>query len=197
MNKSTKIQNNDQEPNRQEPEIRQPEIRQIVQLGNPILREQAQVISDLSSQTMQQLIVDLITTAKDAGGVGIAAPQIGVSLQLFIMASSPNSRYPNAPEMEPTAIFNPVIIESCGEVLKDWEGCLSVPGIRGLVPRPSQITTEFQTADGKKHRKQFEGFIARVFQHEFDHLIGLTFLDRVTDNKDLMSEQEFYRQVMG
>lgn len=173
------------------------QIRQIIKLGNPILRQMAQPIKAVTSPSSQQLVKDLIATAKDAGGVGIAAPQIGESQQLFIMASSANSRYPDAPKMEPTAIFNPVIIESGGELVEDWEGCLSVPDLRGLVPRHSLITAEFQTSDGRKHQKQFEGFIARVFQHEFDHLIGLTFLDRVTDNKYLMSEQEFYQQVIG
>ena len=170
-----------------------PKIRPIVQLGNPILRQQAQPISDITSNAIQQLVMDLIATAKDAGGVGIAAPQIGESLQLFIMASSPNERYPNAPEMEPTAIFNPKIIETDDEISKDWEGCLSVPSVRGLVPRPSRIIATFETIDGQKHRKQYDGFLARVFQHEYDHLIGLTFLDQVTDNKDLFSEHEFYQ----
>jgi peptide deformylase len=197
MNKNPKPHLNVKESDPLNPLTLEPKIRPIAQLGNPVLRQQAQAISELSSQATRQLVMDLIATAKKAGGVGIAAPQIGVSLQLFIMASAPNSRYPNAPTMEPTAIFNPKIIESSGDILKDWEGCLSVPAIRGLVPRPSCITVEYQTADNQKKHKQLEGFLARVFQHEFDHLIGLTFLDRVENNKDLMSEQEFFQQIIG
>jgi len=173
----------------------EPIIRPIAQLGNPVLRKPAEPIIDVTATAIKQLVADLIATAENAGGVGIAAPQVSESLQVFIMASNPNSRYPTAPNMTPTAIFNPKIVKSGGEIIKDWEGCLSVPGIRGLVPRHSQISVEFETADGIKQHQEFEGFIARIFQHEYDHLIGLTFLDQVTNNKDLMSTQEFRRQL--
>jgi peptide deformylase len=176
--------------------MNQVNIRPILTLGHPVLRKIAKPIQDIGSQDSKQLIYDLQATAQSAGGVGIAAPQVGESLQLFIMASQPNARYPNAPAMTPTPIFNPKILSYGDEIHKDWEGCLSVPNIRGLVPRPNKVTVEYFSAQGHPERKTFEGFLARLFQHEFDHLIGLTFLDRVDDNKALMSDYEFRRQIL-
>jgi peptide deformylase len=111
------------------------------------------------------------------------------------LASHPNQRYPHAPEMPPTAIINPKIIVHSTESQKDWEGCLSVPGIRGLVPRYQKIEVEYTTRDGKLERKIFTDFIARVFQHELDHLDGLLFLDRIETTQDLYSEAEYQKLI--
>jgi peptide deformylase len=152
------------------------EILSIYQLGNPVLREIAKPITNVHDPEIQELIDNLIATAKNATGVGIAAPQVGISYQLLILASQPNARYPNAPKMEPTAMINPTIISHSEEMVKDWEGCLSVPGIRGLVPRYRLIEVEYICRDGKLQRQELTDFVARIFQHEYDHLQGLVFL---------------------
>jgi peptide deformylase len=96
--------------------------------------------------------------------------------------------------MTPTAIINPEILHCSHEKIKDWEGCLSVPSIRGLVPRHTQITVRYYDQQGNEQKKEFTGFIARIFQHELDHLNGLTFIDQLESTKDLVSEIEWYRQ---
>jgi peptide deformylase len=111
------------------------ESLQIAQLGNPILRQPARLIENISAQHIQHLINNLIVTVTAANGVGIAAPQVSEQHCVFIVASRPNLRYPHAPLMEPTAMVNPRLVDHSEEIIKDWEGCLSIPGIRGLVPR--------------------------------------------------------------
>jgi peptide deformylase len=164
---------------------------QVIELGNPILRQIAQPILDVQNDRLQQLIDDLLVTVKQANGVGIAAPQTARSLRLFIVASRPNPRYTTAPTMEPTAMINPRILSHASEVVKGWEGCLSVPGIRGFVPRYAAIEVEYTGRDGKLYQQKLEGFIARIFQHELDHLDGKVFLDRVKSTEDLITEHEF------
>jgi peptide deformylase len=166
----------------------------IAQLGNPILKQKAEKVENILSDECQQLINQMMDTVKAANGVGIAAPQIHQSLQIFIMCSKPNIRYPDAPLMEPTAVINPEILNSSHEKIKDWEGCLSVPSLRGLVPRHQQISVRYSDQKGNVHQKQLSGFIARIFQHEFDHLNGLTFIDQLESSNDLMSESEWYQQ---
>jgi peptide deformylase len=168
----------------------------IVQLGSPILRQKAQIIENIHDKWLQQLIDNLIATAMVSQGVGIAAPQVSGSYRLFIIASRPNPRYPNAPEMEPTAMINPRVIAHSRETIKGWEGCLSIPGIRGLVPRYHAIEVEYTTRDGQLHRQQLTDFVARIFQHEYDHLEGIVFLDRVESTHDLMSEAEYQQQIV-
>ena len=168
----------------------------IIQLGHPTLRKIAEPVHDILSETTQQLINHLFETVKKAGGVGIAAPQIDISERIFIMCSKPNQRYPDAPLMEPTAIINPKIIAHGDEVEKDWEGCLSVPSIRGLVPRYNSIHVSYYDQYDNKHNKDLSGFLARIFQHEMDHLDGLTFVDRVESGKDLFSEEEWRKQFI-
>ncbi|MDB9511273.1 peptide deformylase [Kamptonema animale CS-326] len=172
------------------------EILQISQLGNPVLRRQAQTIENLEDEQLQKLIDNLIHTAQNANGVGIAAPQVAQSYRLFIVASRPSLRYPQAPTMEPTAMINPQIIARSNDLVKDWEGCLSIPGIRGLVPRSQAIEIEYTTRDGKLHRQELTDFVARIFQHEYDHLDGIVFLDRVENTQELMTEEEYQQQVV-
>lgn len=172
------------------------EILQIAQLGNPILRQQVQNIENVRDERIQKLIDNLISTVAQANGVGIAAPQVAQSYRLFIVASRPNPRYPNAPEMEPTAILNPRVISHSDEVVKGWEGCLSIPGIRGLVPRYRAIEVEYTSQNGKLQRREFTDFVARIFQHENDHLDGIVFLDRLESMRDIMTEQEYQQQIV-
>jgi peptide deformylase len=171
------------------------ELLEIAKLGNPILRQVAQPVSDVTDATFQALIDSLIETAISANGVGIAAPQVSQSYRLFIVASRPNPRYPDAPLMEPTATIEPKIVSHSDEIVKGWEGCLSVPGIRGLVPRYRAIAVEYRDRCGNLQRQELTDFVARIFQHELDHLNGIVFLDRVESDRDLITEDEYQRLI--
>jgi peptide deformylase len=163
----------------------------ILLLGNPLLREVSQAIADVTNESTQQLIQQLLKTVQEAAGMGLAAPQVGERVRLFIMASHPNTRYPNAPLMQPTAIINPQILWRSEAQEKDWEGCLTVPGLRGLVPRAKKIKVKYDDLYGNSQQADFQGFLARVFQHEYDHLDGIVFIDRVESTHDLMVEAEW------
>jgi peptide deformylase len=165
-----------------------PDLLEIVQLGNPILRQPAEPVENFTEATLQSLIDSLLATATAANGVGIAAPQVAQPYRLFIVASRPNPRYPHAPMMEPIAMFNPRIIDHSADTVKDWEGCLSVPGIRGLVPRYRAIAVEYWDRHGQRQQQELTDFVARIFQHELDHLNGMVFLDRVESPQDLATE---------
>jgi len=175
--------------------IAQPTFLQVAQLGQPVLRKKAKEVKEIQHADIQELVHDLIATLMDVNGVGIAAPQVYRSLRLFIVASHPNPRYPKAPNMKPTAVINPKIISASKEIAKDWEGCLSVPGIRALVPRHTSILVEYTTVTGKKVKKQYKDFIARIFQHEYDHLEGKVFLDRIESTKDIITDKEYLRII--
>ena len=171
-------------------------VLQVAQLGNDVLRCKAQPINNISDQNLGRIIDNLIATVIETNGVGIAAPQVSISDRLFIMASRPNLRYPNAPKMEPTAMINPRLISHSEDRVKDWEGCLSVPGIRGLVSRYRVINVEYTNREGKLKRQELTDFMARIFQHEYDHLEGIVFLDRVESTTDLMTEDEYQKQIL-
>jgi peptide deformylase len=167
-------------------------IRNILQLGNPLLRQKSKPV--LAARGIESLAKDLLDTLQAAGGVGLAASQIGEMLRAALVASQPNDRYPLAPRMEPLLIINPEIIWASPEMEKEWEGCLSIPGIRGLVPRSTVIRVRFlEPATGQDVIQEYAGFVARVFQHELDHLGGKVFLDRVESTLELASEQEYQR----
>lgn len=170
-------------------------LLQIAYLGHKVLRKKAVPVNNIDNKEIQELIDDLITTVKDVDGVGIAAPQVYQSKRIFIITSNPNPRYPNAPKMKPTAIINPKIISHSTNIVKDWEGCLSIPGIRALVPRYQSMSVEFTNRQGKIQKRQFKDFIARIFQHEHDHLEGIIFLDRLENTKDIVTEKEYQKIV--
>lgn len=172
-----------------------PTLLQIAQLGQPVLRQKAKPVKNIREKKIQQLIDDLIATVIEVNGVGVAAPQVYRSARVFIVASHPNPRYPNAPEMEPTAMINPKILSHSQEKIKDWEGCLSIPGIRGLVPRYKSIKVEYFDRKGKRLRTQFKDFVARIFQHELDHIDGIVFLDRLESNKDVITDKEYLKLI--
>jgi len=158
-------------------------LLRISQLGDSVLREKSSEITDFKDKELQDLIENMMATLKGKG-VGIAAPQVYESKRVFIVASEPNEKHPDAPKMEPTAILNPKIISCSEELEKDWESCLSIPGFYGLVSRHKTIEVEYYTREGEKQTKKFEGFLARIFQHEFDHLNGLVYLDRIDRTKE-------------
>ncbi|WP_237156973.1 peptide deformylase [Photobacterium rosenbergii] len=164
----------------------------IAQLGNPVLREHATPLSAAQYQEFAPFFNALQLKMLESNGVGIAAPQVSESIRAFIVASRPNPRYPDAPMMEPTLMLNPEITWASENLEKDWEGCLSIPGIRALVNRHSHIEVRYDTLEGKEVKTQMEGFIARIFQHELDHLNGLVFLDRA-EKADYYTEAEYLK----
>lgn len=171
-------------------------ISTIARIGEPILRSQAQAIDNVLEPQIVNLIDSLVDTAIANSGVGIAAPQISQAYRLFIVASHPSDRYPHAPTMPPTAMINPRILHHTEEIVKDWEGCLSVPDVRGLVPRYQTIEVEYTTRQGETKQETLTGFVARIFQHELDHLEGIVFTDRIKNSEDLYTEAE-YRQLIS
>jgi peptide deformylase len=168
-------------------------ILQISEIGSPVLRQRSDTIVNIADPQIDDLIVNLIATADAANGVGIAAPQVASSVRLFIVASRPSPRYPHAPTMAPTAMINPQIVDRSGELVSGWEGCLSVPGLRGLVLRDRAIEVEYLTKHGELIRQELTGFVARIFQHELDHLDGILFPDRVSTPTDLITETEYLK----
>lgn len=174
-----------------------PTAPSVLQLGHSQLRQPATPITEPNSVQVRQWIDQLLHQLETCGGVGIAAPQLGIAQQLIVVASRPTPRYPDAPTMSPTVMLNPQILEQSTEMKKGWEGCLSVPGLRGLVPRHTTITVAYQDQDGNPQQQDFSGFIARVFQHEYDHLQGIVYVDRVESTQELMTEQEYQRQILG
>ncbi len=171
------------------------QILEIAELGAPVIREKAAAITDVHDPQLQTFIDDLFATAADENGMGIAAPQVSVSKRIIILSSHPNTRYPYAPNMEPTAMINPELTWVSSDIHKDWEGCLTVPGMRGLVPRHETIRVRYLNREGVLIETEYEGFLARIFQHEVDHLDGLVFLDRVESTKDLVTEKEWQKII--
>jgi len=170
-------------------------VAKLGETGEEILRQKAIPVEDVESGETQELIDSMTETMQDLSGVGIAAPQVHESLRIFIIHSHPNVRYPNAPEFGPVAIINPQITNLSEEKEKDWEGCLSVPGIRGLVPRHKSLTLEYVTREGERKKENFGGFLARIIQHETDHLEGCLFPDRVENERDLISEKDYQEMI--
>ena len=172
-------------------------LRQIAQLGQPVLRREAGAVDDPRAPQVQAIIDDMLATAADANGAGLAAPQVFESLALFVVTSAPSQRYPDAPDREPMVVINPEIVRYSDEMENGWEGCLSIPGLRGLVPRHRRITVRYLDRQGGLCEEELDGFVARVFQHEFDHLRGVVFIDRVAGSHDLVTEKEYFRALQG
>ena len=157
--------------------------RRLLRVAPPVLPKGAQPAQALAfgSNALRALVVDMFDTMAAANGAGLAAPQIGVDLQLVIFGFAHNQRYPEAPPVPPTVLANPVITPLSEEMDDGWEGCLSVPGLRGLVPRYARIRYTGFDAEGQPIEREAEGFHARVVQHECDHLIGRLYPTRMTD----------------
>ncbi len=168
-------------------------VRPIVRLGHPALRTPAEPVDAgrLSEPQLQVLIDDMFETMLDAGGVGLAAPQLGIELQLFVYAAidpdveidvEPDA---DAPEPELKALINPALEPGAGELIYDWEGCLSIPDLRGLVPRHPAVRIHALDRQGEPLDYRVQDFEARIVQHEYDHLNGVIFLDRMRDLRSL------------
>lgn len=167
----------------------------ILQLGHPQLRTVADPVVDILQPDFQAQLDRLMSFVMEKGGMGIAAPQVGIGQQFFILSSHPNERYPYAPAVSPFFVINPNIIAYSDEITKDWEGCLSLPGIRALVPRYDWVKVHYYDRNGQIVETEYHGFLARVFQHEFDHLQGKVFLDRVESTHEVMMEKEWQKYI--
>jgi len=156
-------------------------IYPILKMGDPRLLRVSDPIQEFDTPALHQLIADMFETMQHANGAGLAAPQIGVNLQLVIFGFKKNPRYPDAPNVPETVLINPVLTPLSDETDDAWEGCLSVPGMRGLVPRWSRLRYEGFDQFGQKISRDVDGFHARVVQHETDHLNGVLYPMRIKD----------------
>ena len=170
-------------------------ILQVARIGNPVLRRAAEDLSrdQVVSAAVQKLIEDMIETMKEYDGVGLAAVQIHESKQIAVLEVEDNPRYPRKPRVPLSVLINPKITPLSEEIEEDWEGCLSIPDLRGKVPRYTSIRVEAWDRHGKDLNFVAADFHARVIQHEWDHLHGKVFLDRMRDLSTLSFLQEFVR----
>lgn len=167
-------------------------VRSILRLGHPALRTPAEPLdpSRLSDPETQTLIDDLFDTMEDSGGVGLAAPQLGIGVQLFVYAEvDPDRPQPTDPVKK--ALINPALEPVLGELVYDWEGCLSIPDLRGLVPRHPAVRIHALDRHGELVEYLAEGYDARIVQQEYDHLNGVVFLDRMRDLGSLAYSAEW------
>jgi peptide deformylase len=171
-------------------------VRPILRLGHPILRTPARPIEPelLRGAEVQQLIDDMVETMHAAAGVGLAAPQVGVELQLFLYAVSGRERHPDVPLH---VVVNPMITPYARELVYDWEGCLSIPDLRGMVPRHLGVRIQGLDRDGRPLDYVASDFEARIVQHEYDHLNGIVFLDRMRDLRTLGYIEEWNEYMDG
>ncbi|RVU47083.1 peptide deformylase [Rubrivivax rivuli] len=156
-------------------------VREILKMGDARLLRVAQPVREFGTPALKTLIADMFETMAAANGAGLAAPQIGVDLQLVIFGYTHNVRYPEAPPVPPTVLINPEITPLDEQLVNGWEGCLSVPGLRGVVPRHARIRYRGFDPEGQPIEREADGFHARVVQHECDHLIGRLYPTRMTD----------------
>ncbi len=173
-------------------------VRPILTIGNPRLRERSAEVSEdaFGGAELERLVADLIKTMRANDGIGIAAPQVGELLRVAVIEIPEDSpRYPGAPS-EPLMVFvNPVVTVVDGEEQGFWEGCLSVPDLRGLVWRPRAVRVEYRDCEGVRHSLIAKDFFATVVQHEFDHLDGVLFVDRVRDMRQLATVENYQRFI--
>ena len=174
-------------------------VRKIIRMGHPTLRRRARPLrrEELASQELHRLVSDMVDTLHDYGGIGLAAPQVNESVRLaLIEIPGGPTRYGELDHMPLTVCVNPEI-----DVLDEtsagyWEGCLSIPGLRGFVERPQHIRVRYLDLEGGQRELEARGFLATVFQHEFDHLDGHLYIDRIRDPARLAFEEEFVRYLL-
>jgi len=156
-------------------------VRDVLRMGHPVLREKAKPVENVGTAELRALVEDMKDTMKAQNGAGLAAPQIGVGQRIVIFGVDHNPRYPDAEAVPFTVLVNPKITLLTREVENDWEGCLSVPGMRGVVPRYAKLRYTGTDEEGNPIDRVAEGFHARVVQHECDHLDGILYPQRMTD----------------
>jgi len=165
-------------------------------MGHPVLRQRAKPVEKLGTPELRALVEDMKETMAALNGAGLAAPQIGESQRVVIFGVEQNPRYPDAEEVPFTVLVNPKLVMLTRDIEEDWEGCLSVPGMRGVVPRYTRLRYSGFDAEGNPIEREAEGFHARVVQHEVDHLDGILYPQRITDmskfgfTKELFPEEE-------
>ncbi|OLB96063.1 MAG: peptide deformylase [Candidatus Rokubacteria bacterium 13_1_40CM_68_15] len=174
-------------------------ILKVARLGHPVLRQPARPLSpeEILAPETQQFIDDLIETMREYDGAGLAANQVHVLKQIAVIEVQANPRYPDAPEIPLTVIINPVVTPLTDEMEDGWEGCLSVPDMRGVVPRHTAVRLEFHDREGARQVVDAKDFFARVAQHETDHLNGHVYLDRMRDLSTLSHIAEWQRYWLG
>jgi peptide deformylase len=171
-------------------------VKQVLRMGNPVLLQRAAEVQSFDTVELRSLLEDMHETMRALNGAGLAAPQIGVSLRVVIFGMESNPRYPDEPSVPQTVLVNPVLTPLSDELEEGWEGCLSVPGLRGLVPRFRRLNYRGFDALGRPIDRTVEGFHARVVQHEVDHLDGILYPMRIRDftsfgfNEELFPGQE-------
>ncbi len=173
-------------------------VRPIIRMGHPTLRRPARELTpaELRSEATAALLEDLVDTLHASGGIGLAAPQIDQPVRLAVIEIDARpSRYGEIPPMPLTVFANPRIEVLDPNTQGFWEGCLSVPGLRGYVERPRRVAVRAQDRDGEPFSIELEGFLATVFQHEFDHLDGRLYVDLIRDPRMLVFEDEFNRFI--
>ena len=156
-------------------------IREVLKMGDPRLLERSQPVEAFGTVQLRELIADMRDTMVQLSGAGLAAPQIGVPLRVVIFGVTQNPRYPDAEEVPDTVLINPVITPIGEEMEEAWEGCLSVPGMRGVVPRYMRVRYQGFDESGQAIDRSVEGFHSRVVQHECDHLDGILYPMRIRD----------------
>ena len=156
-------------------------IREVLKMGDPCLLQQAQPLQRFDTSELHALLADLRDTMAHLAGAGLAAPQIGVSLQVVIFGFEQNPRYPQAEAIPDTVLINPLLTPLSDELEEDWEGCLSLPGLRGMVPRHVRLRYQGFDELGNPIDRSVSGFHARVVQHECDHLAGILYPMRIRD----------------
>lgn len=174
-------------------------VKEILRIGHPLLLQTAQPVSQYNTQALNLLVQDLLDTMAAKDGVGLAAPQIGSSLKIVVFGMEDNPRYPGKGPIPATVLINPVIEPLSEEVVEDWEGCLSIPGMRGMVPRYAHIRYFGYDQYGAPINQEAYGFHARIVQHETDHLDGVLYPQRMTDLRRFGFIEELFpeRQANG
>lgn len=167
--------------------------RSVLRYGNPLLHQVSRDLSDISTAALRPLLDDLWATMEARGGIGIAAPQIGEFVRVVVFGLEHSDRYPQAPPIPRTVLVNPLIEPLDDEKVYGWEGCLSVPGMRGLVPRHARIRYRGVDESGAPIMREVDGFHARVVQHECDHLDGILYPMRIEDMTQFGFEDELMR----
>jgi peptide deformylase len=169
-------------------------VRSVLRMGNPLLVQRSEEVVAFNTPQLDALIRDMFETMAAESGAGLAAPQIGVLQRVVIFGVSKSARYPDAEEVPTTVLINPVIQPVGRKMEEDWEGCLSVPGLRGLVPRYTHIRYSGFTQKGERFEREATGFHARVVQHECDHLDGILYPRRIRDLRTFGFEDELFRR---
>ena len=175
---------------------REVQMRTLKTVGDTVLREVAREVLRYEIGARQELINEMVKIMRENNGVGIAAPQIGISERIIVIEIEESERYPDKEKMSLTVMINPQIKILDPATNSEYEGCLSVPGIRGLVPRYNKIEVVYLNLNGQEERKILKDFSARVAQHEGDHLNGITFLERVTDPKSYMTDENYRKYLL-